>query len=150
MMCKLHLKSALPYLSKNIRLIPQPSAMCTVLIFFKLMGSIFPEGKLDGKKFLDCACNCGGYCFWAKELGAAKCAGFDVRQYWIDQAEFLLDNRTLPTDGISFTRSDLYDVPSLNLGTFDITLFKGYILSFAGSNYRSQNCCRFDNRVTVV
>ncbi|MGH8557779.1 MAG: class I SAM-dependent methyltransferase [Methylococcales bacterium] len=93
--------------------------------FYAVMSSIFPDGKLDGKSFLDCACNCGGYCFWAKELGATNYFGFDVRKHWIDQAEFLLKNRTLSGEGISIKQRDLYDVPSLNISRVDITLFKG-------------------------
>ena len=93
--------------------------------FYQLIKCIFPDGHLHQKSFLDCACNCGGYCFWAKELGASQCVGFDIRQHWINQAEFLLKNRTLPTDGIRFIQSDFYDVPSLNLQPADMTLFKG-------------------------
>jgi tRNA (mo5U34)-methyltransferase len=74
---------------------------------------------------LDCACNCGGYSFWAKEFGASECFGFDVRQHWIDQARFLAENRTLPSDGISFEVCDLYDLPKLELEPFDVTIFKG-------------------------
>jgi tRNA (mo5U34)-methyltransferase len=49
---------------------------------------------------LDCACNCGAFLFWAKELGADECFGFDIRQHWIDQAEFLREHRAWPTEGM--------------------------------------------------
>jgi SAM-dependent methyltransferase len=93
--------------------------------FVSRMKQLYPDGRLQGKRFLDCACNGGGYCFWARDLGAEECVGFDVREHWINQAEFLLRHRTLPKDNIHFHLSDLYDVPSLNLQPFDITLFKG-------------------------
>lgn len=93
--------------------------------FEGLVSALFPSGSLRGKTFLDCACNSGGYCFWAREMEADQCVGFDVRQHWIDQAEFLQRNRTFPSDRIRFFRSDLYEVPALKLPQFDITLFKG-------------------------
>jgi tRNA (mo5U34)-methyltransferase len=92
--------------------------------FIKQMKQVYPEG-LEGKRFLDCACNCGGYSFWAKELGAQECFGFDVRQHWIDQAHFLMKNRSYPNDNMRFEVRDLYDLPHLNLEPFDITMFKG-------------------------
>lgn len=85
---------------------------------------IYPEG-LEGRSFLDCACNAGGYCFLAKDLGASECFGFDARKHWIDQAHFLAKNRVCPTDGVRFEELDLYDLPKLGLEPFDITLFKG-------------------------
>jgi len=33
--------------------------------FVREVTSVYRNG-LDGKRFLDCACNCGGYSFWAK------------------------------------------------------------------------------------
>ncbi|ELS04868.1 Protein of unknown function (DUF1698) [Xenococcus sp. PCC 7305] len=92
--------------------------------FKKLMQKIYPNGLKD-KRFLDCACNCGGYSFWAKELGASECFGFDVREHWINQANFLLENRTFPNENVNFAVQDLYDLQKQNLKPFDITLFKG-------------------------
>ena len=86
---------------------------------------IYPEG-LAGRSVLDCACNCGGYSFHAKVLGAGECFGFDVREHWIRQAQFLLQNRTVgPTDAMRFEVCDLYDLPKKGLSPFDITLFMG-------------------------
>jgi GT2 family glycosyltransferase/SAM-dependent methyltransferase len=92
--------------------------------FTTLMRKVYPDG-LAGRSVLDCACNCGGYLFWAKELGAGDCVGFDVRQHWIDQAKFLLENRNGSTEGIRFEECDLYDLPTLALAPADVTLFKG-------------------------
>jgi tRNA (mo5U34)-methyltransferase len=88
------------------------------------VSKIYPEG-LEGRSFLDCACNCGGYSFWTKELGAARIFGFDVREHWIRQAKFLLEHREWPSDGIRFEVLDLYDLPKSDLAQFDLTLFKG-------------------------
>jgi tRNA (mo5U34)-methyltransferase len=45
-----------------------------------MMNLIYPGG-LEGRRFLDCACNCVAYSFWAKELGASETFGFDVREH---------------------------------------------------------------------
>ncbi len=45
--------------------------------FKTLMRSVYPSG-LDGRSFLDVACNCGGYSFWARDLDAGRCLGFDA------------------------------------------------------------------------
>ncbi len=92
--------------------------------FSSLMNRIYPQG-LAGKRFLDSACNCGGYSFWAKELGASECFGFDVRQHWIDQARFLLKYRSEPKNNIQFEQCDLYNLQHFALNKFDIALFKG-------------------------
>jgi hypothetical protein len=92
--------------------------------FWTIMRSIYPDG-LEGRSVMDCACNCGGYLFWAKEIGAGECFGFDVRGHWIEQAEFLLEHRRGPTDGMRFEVLDLYELPNLELQPFDITLFNG-------------------------
>lgn len=92
--------------------------------FQRLLSRIYPSG-LAGKSMLDCACNGGGYSFWAKELGAERCFGFDVRQHWIDQAQFLLENRQFPSDGIEFKTCDLLELSKLGLEPFDVCLFKG-------------------------
>ena len=93
--------------------------------FQRQIKKLFPNG-LEGKTLLDCACNSGGYCFWAKEFGAESTFGFDVREKWIQQANFLRKNRTIGTsENMEFEVCDLYDIPSKNLSPFDITIFKG-------------------------
>jgi tRNA (mo5U34)-methyltransferase len=92
--------------------------------FRSLMSRIYPEG-LDGRTFFDHACNCGGYSFWAKDFGASQTFGYDVRDIWIKQAEFLRQYRQADTSGMSFRKADLYDIPKLGLPKFDITWFSG-------------------------
>ena len=74
---------------------------------------------------LDCACNCGYFLFWSRELGAGECLGFDAREHWIRQARFLAAQRAQPSDGIRFEVCDLYDLPQLDPGRFDVTFFNG-------------------------
>jgi tRNA (mo5U34)-methyltransferase len=90
--------------------------------FHGTMRTLYPSG-LAGRSVLDCACTAGGYLFWARELGAGPCYGFDVREHWIRQARFVAKHRE--SDGIRFEVRDLYDLPSLGLEPFDITIFSG-------------------------
>ena len=87
-----------------------------------LLQRIYPAG-LRGKAFLDVACNSGGYCFVAKALGAAATLGFDAREHWIKQAEFVRANWSGNADGMEFEQSDLYEVDTKR--SFDICMFKG-------------------------
>jgi len=99
-----------------------PSVIRPARGFANLVGRLWPEG-LQGRSFLDCACNAGGYVFAAQALGASRGFGFDVREHWIEQARFLA--RHLPSDGIEFAVSDLADLPAMKLPRFDVTLFSG-------------------------
>jgi tRNA (mo5U34)-methyltransferase len=92
--------------------------------FLRRLYRAFPSG-LEGRSVLDCACNCGAYLFYAKEAGAGRCLGFDVRDHWISQARFLAEHRERPSDQMRFEVSDLYDLHELEPGTFDLTLFMG-------------------------
>ncbi len=93
--------------------------------FLKKIDQIYPQGLAD-KTFLDCACNAGGYCFWAQERNVKSATGFDVREHWIRQARFIKNQRTVaPTDRTQFFVSDLYDLPNKKLQPADITMFKG-------------------------
>jgi tRNA (mo5U34)-methyltransferase len=92
--------------------------------FLRRIRRLFPNG-LEGRSVLDCACNCGAYLFYAKEAGAGRCLGFDLREHWIDQARFLTEHRTAPTDDMRFEVADLYDLPNRDMGRFDVTFFLG-------------------------
>ncbi len=86
---------------------------------------LFPDG-LSGRRFLDCACNAGAYCFYAREMDCDFAFGFDVREHWIKQAQLVQQNRRgYPTDRIEFRVMDLYDLPKLGLEPFDFTYFSG-------------------------
>jgi SAM-dependent methyltransferase len=87
-----------------------------------LLKRIYPDG-LGGKRFLDVACNGGGYSILAKRLGARFVLGFDAREHWIFQATFLV--RELGLEGIEFRRADLHSFGGGE--AFDICLFKGIL-----------------------
>ncbi len=93
--------------------------------FRSIVDTIYDDG-LKGKRFLDCACNAGVYCFTAREMEADFSFGFDARDHWINQANWVKSHRTVsPTDRIQFSVCDLYDLDKRNLPLFDVTMFKG-------------------------
>jgi tRNA (mo5U34)-methyltransferase len=94
------------------------------------MGMLYPGG-LAGRSVLDCACNCGAYLFWAKDVGAGRCFGSDAREHWIEQARFLHQNREGPNDGMRFEVCDLVELPRLGLEPFDISIFTGVFYHLA-------------------
>ena len=95
----------------------QPKGMIDLLV-----RDVLPGG-FAGRSVLDCACNAGGYLFAARNQGAGRCFGFDVREHWIQQARFLA--RHLPSEEIEFAQSDLLDLRRLQLPLFDVTFFFG-------------------------
>jgi tRNA (mo5U34)-methyltransferase len=88
--------------------------------------SVYPQG-LEGRSVLDCGCNCGECLFWAKEIGAGKCYGFDAREHWIAQGRFLAEHSQLPSDDVTLEVRDLYEVPAIGLDPFDVVLFHGLL-----------------------
>lgn len=87
-----------------------------------IIESLYPKG-LAGKSFLDVGCNSGGYCFLANSLGASRTLGFDAREHWIRQAEFVKEHRDGDSETLQFVVGKLADV-DLSDG-YDLTLFKG-------------------------
>ncbi|MGJ8572795.1 MAG: methyltransferase domain-containing protein [Hoeflea sp.] len=85
--------------------------------------AIFPDG-LQGRSFLDCACNCGGYSFVAKDSGAGKVYGFDAREHWVRQARFIAEHRSADSSDIRFEVRTLDDLGKID-ENFDVTWFSG-------------------------
>lgn len=85
--------------------------------------SVYPEG-LQGRSFLDCACNCGGYSFAAKDRRAGKVYGFDIREHWIKQARFIASNRNGDSSDMSFDVASFEDFAATD-GMYDVTWFSG-------------------------
>lgn len=94
--------------------------------FMRQLNLIFPDG-VEGKRMLDCACNAGGYCFWAVEAGFASAYGFDIRDHWINQGKFVQQHRgsELNSERVTLDVHDLYDLPSKDIGEVDFTYFSG-------------------------
>jgi tRNA (mo5U34)-methyltransferase len=85
----------------------------------------FPQG-LAGKDLLDVGCNAGGYCFIAAELGARNATGFDIRQHWLDQAEFIGRIKYPQLKNVEFKLGDAKTFLD-SYGSADIVIFKGVL-----------------------
>jgi len=85
--------------------------------------NVLPNG-LEGRSFLDVACNAGGYCFAAKDHGASQTYGFDIRNHWINHAKFIQENRAADSTGMTFKVADLLNFGKEG-GHFDIAWFSG-------------------------
>lgn len=88
----------------------------------QLIGDLYPEG-LQGRSFLDCACNSGGHSLAAARLGAGRIFAFDARQLWVDQAQFLAHHGNAAN--MTTRRCTVGELPALGLQPFDVTLFAG-------------------------
>jgi SAM-dependent methyltransferase len=88
----------------------------------RILGRYYPQG-LAGKEVLDVACNSGGYCFVAGELGARRARGFDIRRHWIDQARFVHSVRYPHLDNVYFELGDAKEIKKF--GEADVVLFSG-------------------------
>ena len=88
-----------------------------------LVRDVLPNG-FEGRSVLDCACNAGGYLFEAARQGGSRCFGFDVREHWINQAQFLA--RHLPGN-VEFAQCNLHAFRDLHLPMFDVTFFFGIL-----------------------
>jgi|SRR5688572_15634408 len=89
----------------------------------QLIQDVLPNG-FEGRSILDCACNAGGYLFEAARHGAGRCFGFDVREHWIRQAQFLAQH--LPGE-VEFAQCNLHAFRDLHLPMFDVTFFFGIL-----------------------
>lgn len=92
------------------------------LMMDRLLGTVYPAG-LEGRSFLDCACNSGGHSIAAARHGAGRGFAFDARQHWVEQAQFLARHCGAPE--LTVKRCTLGDLPGLGLEPFDVTLFAG-------------------------
>ena len=83
---------------------------------------------LQGKRVLDIGCNCGLIAIHTLRSGAAEVVGVDSERtwpHWREQAEFVkraLEWRCRTTYNVSYEEADLRDLPTTNLGTFDVVL----------------------------
>ncbi|MGQ7848696.1 hypothetical protein ACUNV4_29640 [Granulosicoccus sp. 3-233] len=92
--------------------------------FVDLLGSIYPDG-VSGRSFLEAACNCAAYSNYFMQLGGEKAFGFDAREHWVNQANFLKKHLLDDTEAAQFRVADLEGVKSIGLDNYDIGMFKG-------------------------
>jgi len=104
----------------------EPDLTSVALIDPRNMIRFFKQaGGLAGKSVLDVACNSGGYCFLAYTLGATRVLGVEVRQHWLDQAEFVRSVKYPSSTAVEFRTTNIVEYLDSSEERFDITIFKG-------------------------
>jgi len=103
---------------------------------------------LAGEEVFDVACNSGGYCFVAAELGAGRARGFDIRPHWIDQARFVHEVRYSHLGIVSFELGDAKEVKKF--GEADIVLFKGIFYHLPDPIHTLLEACAAAREVILV
>ena len=114
-----------------------------------LFGRLYGKNGLNGKTFLDVGCNAGGYCFVANELGAKHTYGFDVRNHWINQANFIKEQKKLDDESVYFDTHEIQDLVSKKL-KFDVTLFKGVFYHLADPILAMQQLAQITNDLMII
>jgi len=114
----------------------------------ELLKLILPEGGVAGRTFLDVGCNAGGYCFVAHELGAKACYGFDVRDHWIKQAEFIKAVKYPTSDSVTFNVDDVKQFAHNQL--YDVVLFKGVFYHLPDPISMVLKLCGLTGRAIII
>lgn len=113
----------------------------------ELLQLILPGG-IVGKRFLDVGCNAGGYCFVAHELGASECFGFDIREHWINQAQFIKSLKYSGVDTIQFRVADVKTFTHRH--NYDVTLFKGIFYHIPDPISTLRSICDLTDRAIII
>jgi tRNA (mo5U34)-methyltransferase len=114
----------------------------------QLLEVVLPGGGVAGKTFLDVGCNAGGYCFVAHELGAKACFGFDIRDHWIKQAEFIKSIKYPNLDNLKFNIADVKTFDHAQ--RYDVTLFKGIFYHLPDPISTTARICELTARAIIV
>lgn len=101
------------------------------------MGQFFPDG-LQGRTVLDCGCH-RGYCLeWAKELGAGRCVGFDVRAH----------SDGCAPEGVTIQRCAIADFQPDD--EFDIVLFQGLFYHLADPVHQLRRMAKVCRDLVII
>ncbi len=76
---------------------------------------------------LDLACCEGWFSHRLLEWGAERVVGVDLREVSIQRAELMRDHFGIPSDRLTFVRSDVFDLDLRALGQFDVVLVLGLV-----------------------
>lgn len=110
------------------------------------MRPLFQALDMNGKSFLDVACNAGGYSLLAHSMGASRVFGFDAREIWIEQALFL--KRKLKSKGIEFKVMPLKELsPATH---YDVTLFKGILYHLPDPIHDLRKVCSITDETIII
>lgn len=113
-----------------------------------LLNNMYPEGMAD-RSFLDAGCNGGAYCFLAKELGASHVVGFDVREHWIKQAQFLTSVLKTDVSNMEFHVKHLHEFEAPEKH-FDVTLFKGVFYHLPNPISAVEKLCSVTKEAIII
>lgn len=80
---------------------------------------LFPDGELQGKRFLDIGCGSGLSMLAALRLGAAEVVGVDIDERSVEASRQCL-NKFAPGGKWRVSRSSVFDLDPEKLGRFDI------------------------------
>lgn len=93
----------------------------------QFINNIYKENMIN-KTMLDCGCNAGSHLFESAKIGIKSGMGFDVRELWINQANWLKNNITIhKTSHLEFRTMNIYDIPKNDIGKFNITMCSGLL-----------------------
>ncbi len=109
---------------------------------------ILPEGGIAGRTLLDVGCNGGGYCFVAHELGAKAAYGFDVRDHWIKQCEFIKALKYPGADNLTFNTADVKIFEHKQ--RYDVVLFKGVFYHLPDPISTTARLCELTERAIII
>ncbi|MHC5005445.1 MAG: class I SAM-dependent methyltransferase [Planctomycetota bacterium] len=112
-----------------------------------LLRRLYPNG-LSGRSFLDVGCNAGAYCLLARQLGAGRALGFDVREHWIEQARFLKELLAPSDDAIEFRVCHIADLETSE--RVDLTLFKGVFYHLPDPIAELMRLCDITNEFIII
>jgi hypothetical protein len=90
----------------------------------RVLADVYPGG-LEGRSFLDHACNCGAYSLIARDAGAGRILAYDAREHWLRQADFLRARLAPRYDDVEFRRMGVAELGSLAPERFDVSWFSG-------------------------
>ena len=84
-------------------------------------------GSLKGKRVLDLGCNSGFWSLCAIQEGADFVLGIDVRQMFVDQANFVFKVKEVDSNQYNFIAKNLFNIDFQEFGNFDIVLCLGLL-----------------------
>jgi 2-polyprenyl-3-methyl-5-hydroxy-6-metoxy-1,4-benzoquinol methylase len=114
-----------------------------------LFARYYPNG-LHGKDLLDVACNAGGYCFLAHELGARSVKGIEIRDHWLEQARFVKSLKYPRVGTISFSRRDVGVFLEKTRKHYDVVLFRGMLYHLPDPIHALMGYCDLARETIVV
>lgn len=87
--------------------------------------------ELNSKRVLDVACNAGGHLFELNRFGIQSGFGFDVRNLWINQANWLKRNVDFDCTNLEFKESTFDCLDNFEDRYFHMSLFNGIFYHLA-------------------